>query len=165
MAIPAPSVSDLHVGLGEAFAAETGRICVHGLGSCVAVALWCARPRVGMLCHVVLPDSCLGTAQNGPARFADRAVPFALDVLRRRYGVPAPQVVVKLAGGAVLFASLGGSLAVGPRNVEAVEAALAGAGLRPAAQDTGGKLGRSVRLDVDTGLMTVRRFGGEVETL
>jgi chemotaxis protein CheD len=73
----------------------------------------------------------------------------------------------KLAGGAALFGNLLGSggTQMGARNVAAARAALAAAGIRLVAEDTGGANGRSVSLDVSTGAFTVRSVRGEERVL
>lgn len=166
MAMPNPApLPERAAGLGEIVHAGEGRLAIHGLGSCIALGFWCRRPRVGLLCHIVLPASAEGLQGGEPARFADLAVPAALALLRRVYGVGPAALTVKMSGGATLFAGTFGPLAIGPRNVQAVESALRAAGLAPSAADTGGKLGRSATLDVATGEMHVRRFGAEVMVL
>ena len=155
---------DVHVGLGQIRLARGGSLSIHGLGSCVAVAFWSREPRVAVMCHVLLPASSQDVRGGDPGRSADLALPHGLDLIRAQGAAPA-QVTVKLAGGAVLFAGAGGALAVGPRNVAACLEALQALGLRPAASDLGGRLGRSVTLDVATGALTVRRFGAEAVTL
>jgi|GEM_PF-2115806 len=156
---------ELQAGLGEMVHAGHGRLSIHGLGSCIALSFWCREPRVGLLCHIVLPASAAGLHGGEPARFADLAVPGALHVLRRQYGIPPSRVSVKMTGGATLFGGTVGALAIGPRNVDAVNDALRAVGLASLAADTGGRLGRSVLLDVATGDLHVRRFGAEVVVL
>lgn len=50
-------------------------------------------------------------------------------------------------------------LLIGDRNARAAQALLSGLGLRVRAEDTGGKHGRTVRLDVDSGEVHVSSAG------
>lgn len=84
----------------------------------------------------------------------------------RAIGAQGP-FVAKIAGGARLFGDLLGGRAngMGPRNVDAVRAALAAAEVPIAAEDVGGESGRSVRFDVASGAMTVRTVRGGAHVL
>jgi chemotaxis protein CheD len=59
-----------------------------------------------------------------------------------------------------MFLGVSGSLAVGRRNVDAVDTALRAAGLSLTAQDLGGATGRSIELDLRTGRLSVRTIRG-----
>ena len=101
--ISAPSVkarSDIAVGMGQSlFAREPARLTTI-LGSCVAVTLYSLHRRVGMLSHVVLPQS-KGSASN-PAKYADTAVPHMLSTLKSQ-GVEPRELTAKFVGGACMF--------------------------------------------------------------
>jgi chemotaxis receptor (MCP) glutamine deamidase CheD len=64
-----------------------------------------------------------------------------------------------------MFASVGNALDVGARNDRAVRDALRGEGIRVHNAETGGGVGRTIRVHVD-GVVTVKEAGGrEVELL
>jgi len=138
----------------------------YGLGSCVGLALHDPVARVGVLAHVVLPDSRLGRGvPDRPGKFADTAVPAAIEEAVRLGAVPA-RLVARIVGGARMLpvAGIPGMLDIGDRNVEAVQAALARAGIRLIGQDTGGTYGRTVHFFVGTGRLMVSTVGrGERE--
>jgi len=56
-------------------------------------------------------------------------------------------------------------LEIGPRNAEAVRAALQREGIPLMAEDVGGTFGRTVGLCIRTGDFWVRRIGGEEQKL
>ena len=145
----------LHVGMGESAAVRAPAGLTSVLGSCVGVALYHPRQRVGALAHVVLPESA-GRAGT-PGKFADTAIPHLLELLRAA-GAPAAGLVAKIAGGASMFSS-GGPLQVGESNVQAVLRALQAAHIAVAAQHVGGSKGRRVHLDAATGTLTVEVVG------
>jgi chemotaxis protein CheD len=155
------------VRMGElVVSAETGMTLVGlGLGSCIGlVLLERARPIAG-LAHIVLPDSN-GATDAPVGKFADRAVPAILEQMRG-LGATVSRLEAILVGGAQMF-SLGSkaesTLNIGRRNEEATRAALAQAGVSIRLAETGGSTGRTVRVDVETGRVSVKQPGtGEVE--
>lgn len=148
-------------GMGQAVVGRSGDTLVAVLGSCIGVALHHPRLRVAALAHVVLPDS---TNRSGPpAKFADTAIPYLLQLLKNE-GVTPSGLTVKLAGGASMFAS-NGPMQIGAANLEAVVAALDKAGLRAAAQHIGGPKGRRVTLDCASGELVVEVAGTIAATL
>jgi chemotaxis protein CheD len=159
-------VTDHHVRIAHhAVARWDGRLLTIGLGSCVAIALHDAAHRVAGLAHVLLPDPSVARDPSNPARFATTAVPLLVEEMRALGGRGA--LTGKLAGGAALFGNLlgAGGAQMGARNVAAAREALAKAGIRLVAEDTGGGAGRSVSLDVSTGAFTVRSVRGEARVL
>jgi chemotaxis protein CheD len=156
-------MSDQHVRIAHlAVARWDGRLVTIGLGSCVAIALYDVQQRVAGLAHVLLPDPSVARDTSNPARFASTAVPALLAEMRA-LGARGP-LAGKLAGGAALFGNLLGSggAQMGARNVAAARAALASLRIPVVAEETGGTEGRSVSLDVTSGVLTVRSVrGGE----
>ena len=145
-------VADWAVGRGDTL------ITTLGLGSCVAIAIHDPLTLVGGLAHVLLPERAASRAVANPAKFAESAVPMLLDEMAALGAGPASRLVAKLAGGASMFAALlqSGGLNVGERNVVAARAALGRAGVRVAAEDTGGEHGRSIYFHLNDGRVEVR---------
>jgi len=156
------------VGLGELkVGTRPGEILVcYGLGSCIGVALYDKVAKVGVLAHVVLPDSSLNRSpETLPGKFADTAVPAALSELIKVGGKRA-RVTARIAGGARMLNVIGAGskLDIGARNIEAVKLALQKEGIALAADDTGGSYGRTLQLFVGTGRLLVSTVGrGEHE--
>jgi chemotaxis protein CheD len=129
-----------------------------GLGSCIGLVLLDeTRPLAG-LAHIMLPTSN-GDLESPVGKFADRAVP-ALLASMAAIGASRSRLKAVLVGGAQMF-SFGASsgLDIGRRNDEATREALALAGITVQATATGGSKGRTVRVHVATGLVTVKEPG------
>jgi chemotaxis protein CheD len=134
-----------------------------GLGSCIGLVLVDkSRPLAG-LAHIVLPSSGAGSDAS-VGKFADRAVPALLEEMAS-IGAPRSRLQAVLVGGAQMFSFESAStFDIGRRNEQAVREALGSLGLDVHAAATGGNKGRTVRVHVDTGLVTVREPGAtEVE--
>lgn len=155
------------VGLGELKTSRQGQVLVcYGLGSCIGLALHDPVVQVGVMVHVVLPDSALGRGQDAPpGKFADTAVPAAI-AEAVKLGCFRSRLVARMAGGARMLnvAGVGSKLDIGARNTEAVRGALQTHGLRLTTEDTGGTYGRTLHLFVATGRLLVSTVGrGERE--
>jgi chemotaxis protein CheD len=161
IAEPTKQVTVQTAGMGQAVVGHDGDTLVAVLGSCIGIALYHPRHHVGALAHVVLPDS---HARSGPpAKFADTAVPYLIQLLKNE-GVSTAGLTVRLAGGASMFAS-SGPMQIGTANLDAVTAALTQAGLRVASSHVGGAKGRRVVLNCRTGELQVEVSGVVVATL
>ena len=101
-----------------------------------------------------------------PGKYADTAVPALLAELRR-YGAEVSRLECRLVGGAAILKLGGGGQLpkIGERNVPAVRAALAAAGVRVRAEATGGTQGRTVGMDASTGRVRVRTVNSTEEEL
>jgi len=141
---------------GYAVASGDAVIATLGLGSCVAIAVYDARARVGGLAHVLLPNESMSRDRSNRAKFPATAVPLLVEEMRR-VGATGP-FTAKLAGGASMFAALLpiGGVNMGQRNVDAALRALVEAGVSIVGQDTGGGYGRSVFLHVRDGRMVIK---------
>jgi chemotaxis protein CheD len=127
-----------------------------GLGSCVGVALYDRKAKVGGLAHVMLPQSN-GTTISNPAKFADTALPLLVSKMQA-YGALPRRLTAKLAGGAQMFRldRPTETMRIGERNTAAVLKWLETARIPLLAQDTGGNWGRTVELNTETGEFLVR---------
>ena len=136
-----------------------------GLGSCIGLCVYDPVAGVGGMAHIVLPSSSNGKGGPSP-KFADAAVPFLLREMVRQ-GALERRLTAKIAGGAQMSTALGtnGIFKTGERNTEATEAVLATAGVPLTAADTGGHHGRTVRLFVASGRVTVTVAGGETKEI
>ncbi len=149
------------VGMADAKVAGSGdSLRTLGLGSCVGVALYDHRLKIGGLLHVMLPAS--GGKTELPAKYVDTGIPYVINLMKDA-GAQTRHMIAKLAGGAQMFALTTGSdiVRVGPRNVEAVRRWLDEMGIPIVATDVGGSVGRTVELFTDTGAFSIRtaQFG------
>lgn len=151
-------MAETMVRMGEyAFSGSAGDMLVSlGLGSCIGLALLDRRAAVAGLAHVVLPAA--EGRDGAPGKFADTAVPVLLDAVVG-LGARRMRVEAVLVGGASMFSFGGNGLEVGQRNDAAVREALAKLRIPIVAADTGGAKGRTVRVRVETGLVTSKAAG------
>lgn len=140
-------------------------IISYGLGSCIGVTLYDSVTKVGGLLHIMLPDSTQARSNENPAKFADTGLAIMLkDVLG--LGASRSRLVAKVAGGSQMFqfANATDIMRVGQRNADAVKKVLAELNIRVIAEDTGGNYGRTVQIDLDTGVYKIKTIDkGEKE--
>ena len=132
-------------------------IISYGLGSCIGVSLYDPQAKVGGLLHIMLPDSKQSRSSENPAKFADTGVPLLLrDVLK--LGASKSRLVAKMAGGAQMFAFAKATdiMRVGARNAEAVKKLLKELNTPILAEDTGANYGRTVQINLENGVYTVK---------
>ncbi len=143
-------------------------LVAYGLGSCVAVCLYDPVARVGGMAHALLPETPSGgqKAGPGPAKFVDTGVP-ALVASVLKLGASRTRLKIGLCGGGQVLTIPGANtqFPIGQRNVEAAEKALRQQRMAVHLQDTGGGTGRTVRLQISDGQVTVKTFGKGVQVL
>lgn len=158
----------INVGIAEAALVRAPRrIRTTGLGSCVGLVIYDLDARLAGLAHVMLPatpqdhDGVAGRrdphlASPSP-KYADGAVEWLLTELRQE-GARRSALRAKFAGGAQMFSTHGLSefMRIGPRNVEAVQTALASHRIPVLAVDVGGNVGRTIEFDCETGGLSIR---------
>ena len=140
-------------------------IISYGLGSCIGISLYDPQTKIGGLLHIMLPDSSQARASDNPAKFADTGLPLMLnDVIK--LGASRSRLVAKIAGGAQMFAFANATdiMRVGTRNAEASKKMLRSLNIKLLAEDTGGTYGRTVQIDLETGIYKVKTIDkGEKE--
>ncbi len=125
------------------------------LGSCVGLILYDHRNQVGGLAHVVLPNS--NGQGSALGKYADTALTEMLRQIEE-LGGRERQLSAKVTGGANMFTT-SGPASIGDQNVTAVEQLLKGAGIPVMARHCGGRAGRRVAFEVDTGRVTIEMVG------
>jgi chemotaxis protein CheD len=155
------------VSIGEMIVSKTPEdiLVAYGLGSCVAVCLHDPVARVSGMLHALLPTMPKGDKTNGlPAKFVDQGIPLLLNAATA-LGAQRSRLLVHVCGGAQMLTAPGfnNTLNIGERNVAAASASLQAAGFSIKAQATGGHSGRTVKLYVASGQITVKTLGqGEI---
>lgn len=149
------------VAIGEhAVSADSGAVLVaYGIGSCVVVALHDPDIGISGMLHAALP---LSNVRRGPSpgKYVDAGFDVLLHEMNQA-GAQKQRLVVQIAGGSNLLTAAGFAniLDIGRRNIAAAELVIAREGLRIAAAHVGGHGGRTVRLYVGSGKMTVQTLG------
>jgi chemotaxis protein CheD len=142
--------------IGEA---PGGVLATYALGSCIGLAVYDPKVRVGGLLHFMLPDSGIdpGCAPENPYRFADTGIPLLLGRVVRR-GASARRLIAAAAGAARMVTG-GDMFDIGRRNYLAMRRALWKAGILLCGEAVGGDAPRNLRLDIGTGRLWVEERG------
>ncbi len=135
------------------------RLAVHGIGSCVVLALWDAEAQIAGLAHSMLPTAAAQPGGEGqPAKYCDTAVGALVNAMEE-LGASRQRCVARLVGGANMFSFTAGRergpLTLGERNAFATRETLRSWGIPLRAEDCGGDRGRSLELDPSDGAMKV----------
>ncbi|HPM24633.1 MAG TPA: chemotaxis protein CheD [Phycisphaerae bacterium] len=157
MALVVVDIADLAV------AAEPGSsLITYSLGSCIGLAIWDPVAHVGGMLHYMLPESQLSPekARSSPAMFCDTGVP-RLFKAAYELGAVKSRLVIKVAGGSQLLDD-NGTFNIGKRNYLALRKIFWKNGVMISAENVGGSVSRTLKLDVDTGVVTVKSRNQEV---
>ena len=129
----------------------------YGLGSCIGISLYDPQTKIGGLLHIMLPDSNQSRANENRAKVAGTGIADILNELIRR-GAAKSRLVAKLAGGSQMFAFANASdiMRVGLRNASASKEILKKLSIPIVGEDTGGNYGRTVQIDLSTGVYKVK---------
>jgi chemotaxis protein CheD len=139
-------------------------LVVYGLGSCVVICLYDPLAKVGGMLHALLPGPTWNRNNNKgkPTKFVNQGVPLLIDSLVS-LGAELTRLEGQLCGGAqVAVRSAFNSntpLNIGERNVQAARLALQAAGLKLKAEAIGGEIGRTIKLHIVNGQVTVKTLG------
>lgn len=153
----------LSLPMGEIAVARTSGVLRTLLGSCLGLALYDRRFKVGGLGHIVLPSS-LGRAER-PGKFADTAVPSMIQQMQELAGEERLKLCAKIAGGANMFTGGDTGNTIGVQNVQAVECLLAELRIPIIGRHCGGEQGRRMMLDTATGIVTIDIVGVQTTSL
>ena len=136
-----------------------------GLGSCVGIAIYDKESQTGGLSHIMLPDSTFFTKDIIPEKFADLAIPIMVEEITK--GKANRKLVAKIAGGASMFnfPDLNMHSNIGERNVIAVKKKLLEMGIPILASHTGGSIGRTMIVNLDTFVINIKTARSEIATL
>jgi len=137
-------------------AGNPARLKCLGLGSCLGIALYEHRARIGGLAHAMLPLFEMGRNKRNPARYVDTSIYVMIDEIIEKGGRK-HNIQAKLVGGARMFASMGlDTMDIGQRNIEAARDTLEKEGIPIKAMDVGGNRGRTISFDLVTGVIEVK---------
>ncbi len=135
-------------------------LVTHGLGSCIAVAIHDPVAKVAGMLHFMLPDSRAAgeAAKQRPHMYADTGIP---DLFHSAYahGADKRRIIVRLVGGAQVL-DPNGVFNIGKKNHAACRRILWAAGVLIQAEEVGGSVSRTVRLEVASGRL-LWSSGGE----
>jgi chemotaxis protein CheD len=150
------------IGIGE-YRIGSFPMMTIGLGSCIGLTMYDPNLKLGAMVHIMLPES--SGRMDRPGKYVDTAVPLLVNELVA-LGCKNRSIVAKIAGGACMFEYFGTNLNIGERNAVKVRLLLQEHNIQLAAEDVGGKVGRSVTfLPTNDGKVTIRRADGTSSSL
>lgn len=137
-------------------------VITYSLGSCIGVSIWDPVAKVGGILHYMLPESNLSPdkAKSNPSMFCDTGIP---QLFRAAYklGAAKKRLVVKVAGGSQLLDD-NGTFNIGKRNYLALRKIFWKNGVMIDAEDVGGSVSRTLKLNIGTGAVTIKSRNQEV---
>jgi chemotaxis protein CheD len=137
-------------------------LITYSLGSCIGLAVWDPVAHVGGMLHYMLPESQLSPekARSNPAMFCDTGVP---KLFRAAYelGAVKNRLVIKVAGGSQLLDDHG-TFNIGKRNYLALRKIFWKNGVMIKAENVGGSLSRTLKLDIGSGTVTIKSRNQEI---
>jgi len=145
---------EVHMGNMEVVKSP-GKLLSLGVGSCIVIIIYDPVKKIGALAHTMLPDSKEGIKSDNLFKYADLAV---IEMIRKleSLGCKKQDMEAKLIGGANMFPTIYSETEnVGHDNITAVKKILKDEGIKITAEEIGGSIGRSVKLDTETGIVTV----------
>jgi len=123
--------------------------------------LYDPESRWGGLAHCLLPEAPSGVDVTRPGKFVTAAIPCLVDLLVEE-GARREQLTAKLCGGAAMFrpGDAESRDGIGRRNLAAARRQLGQLGIPLQAEDVGGDFGRTMELDLSSGMILVRTVRG-----
>ncbi len=140
------NVDTYHLEPGFVFVSINGAVIRTVLGSCVAVCLWDEKRKFGGMNHFLYPitkDKTKATAQYGNV-----AIPTLIKLMNKQ-GSTGRDMVAQMFGGGKLHDS--STNRVGEENVEVAKRILQSKRIPLVSEDVGGKMGRKILFDTNTG--------------
>jgi chemotaxis protein CheD len=140
-------------------------LVAYGIGSTLAVILYDEGVIVGGIVHFMLSNSAVGSlkTRDYPAMYADSGIPQLVKSCVE-LGARKDALTARLAGGALMLGK-GISQSISEGNLSAARTILSKMGIKMAAENTGGNHMRTVRLDIATGKVYLKRPGSNWEEL
>ena len=151
---------DIEVNMGDiASAKNANNLTASGIGSCVAIAFYDPKLKIGALAHAMLPTrrSSYGVRDASDAIRDTRYVDTAINEMLKKmltYGAKKQDLEAKIVGGANMFSILDSD--IGKQNVLSAKEKLRKEGIKIVGECVGGSIGRSVEFCIATGIVTVK---------
>ena len=140
---------------GELFVTREPTMISTVLGSCVSVAMFSPRFKVGGMCHALLPENG-AISGSDPQRFVDHAIVHMVREFAK-LGIQRKDILVKLFGGSDVLPTANSAVTVGTQNVKKAREIIKREKLRLVAQDVRGEQGRKILFNTVTGEILLKR--------
>jgi len=154
------------VGLGEVAVSQNRDeiLVAFGLGSCVGIGAYDPVKGIAGLLHAVLPEPLNGSDLTS-TKYVGNGINKLFDEMIKK-GAVRDRLIIRMAGGANMLTSPGLSKTfdIGTRNIAMAQSVLETQKMKVVSQNVGGNIGRTFRVYVADGKMTIRMIG-EKETV
>lgn len=152
-------VSSYHI------AGNPTKLMCLGLGSCLGIALYEPKARLGGLAHAMLPKFKEGRNKTNLAKYVDTSIYLMVDDIIERGGKK-NNLSAKLVGGSRMFLTMcEDTLDIGKRNINSAHETLKKEKIKIRAEEVGGTCGRTISFDLTTGKIQIRTSGKEIKTI
>jgi chemotaxis protein CheD len=152
------------IGISEILVSNepTDELITHSLGSCIGLSVYDPFAKVGGMMHYMLPLSKIAPAKAKvkPGMFGDTGIPMLLRQVLDLGGSKG-RLIVKAAGGSELM-DQNKFFNIGERNYLVLQKILRKNNIFIKAEDIGGNLSRTLKLELSTGRVTVKSASGGV---
>ena len=150
--------NSIPVGLGEVkFSDDPSEVLVaFGLGSCLGISIYDPETGKTGLLHAVLPINNNNDLLS--PKFVDSGIQALVEEFTKM-GIDVRKVVIKIVGGATMLVTSGLTFDIGERNILAAKDFMEKQKLVISFNNVGGNIGRTMRIYVDDGRVTVRSIG------
>ncbi len=151
-------MSNVTIGISEIYVTNkpNEELITYSLGSCIGVTIYDPVAKIGGMIHYMLPLSKVSPekAKTKPGMFADTGIPTMLKSL---FGMGAikDRLIVKAAGGAQLM-DQNNVFNIGERNFLIFRKLMWKNNILIKAADVGGSISRTLRLEMNTGRVTIK---------
>ncbi len=128
-------------------------LVTHSLGSCIGLALYDGKAKVGGMLHYMLPFSGANRSREGfnPVMYGDTGIPLLFEEMYK-LGAIKERIRIVIVGGAKMKMGQGSDVfSIGQRNVVVAKKLFWKNNVIIDAEDAGGDLSRTFYLDMKTG--------------
>lgn len=157
----------ISVGLGERVISRDPQdiLVAYGLGSCLGIGMVDPQKKICGLLHAVLPERTNGTDPTNP-KYVDSGIEGLINEMVKA-GADQNRLVIRIAGGAnmLIAPGLSKTFDIGTRNIQTAHQTFEKLKMKIANEEVGGNRGRTVRMYVAQGRMTVRVIGEKEQDL
>jgi chemotaxis protein CheD len=160
-------MKEIKVGIADMNTAfSPDKIVTIGLGSCIGIALYDSKLKIGGLAHIMLPDSTQFNKISNPLKFADLAIPLLIEDMEK-LGSKKSNITAKIVGGASMFTFADNkmNMDIGNRNSISVRNILNRFSIPLLSEDIGGNKGRTMIFDTSTGVVQIKTIGMETKEI
>lgn len=149
-------MNTINVGVADLVTSSSPDILKTILGSCIGIAIYSPKDRIGGLLHIMLPQ--LNNGDMNKAKYANTGIPMLISTIENKYGIKRHTLIAKIAGGANMFSFIKNTntiFDIGNRNIAAVKYLLKDLGIPIVGEDVGANYGRRIEFYLESGKMVI----------